>query len=554
MVLGWDIGGVNTKLAAVDAGRVIAVREAPFELQRAPRTLSFLLRRLAADVVGAADVVHAVTMTAELSQMFRTKRDGVCFVLGALEEAFAGAPIRVFTVGGSFITPAHARERALEVGAANWMATAMAVATGHPDAVLVDIGTTTTDIVPIVAGRVRATGLTDLDRLGTGELLYTGVVRTPVEAVLRYVTVRGTRVGVAAEGFALTGDAHLWRGDLTEAEYDAPTPDGRPATREFAGERMRRVVCADRDMLGDDEVTAIAGCVAQAQIEQVSQAIRSVVGAHPSLACAVVTGRGAFLAAAAARQGPLEVRYLSSDLGADGARSAPAVAVAMLCERAPEDAVRIARAAEGVRGGTAVAGPATMIAAPPPLVDVVVKIGGGSLQSPAELDAALAILDGCDCRVLIVPGGGPFADAVRDTDRRLTLSDEAAHWMAIRAMDVFAELLVSRLGRGELVQSPQEVRAALAGGRLPVLLPSHWLRAADPLPHSWEVTSDSIAAWLAGVVGARQLILLKPRDARGPEVTDAFFARASAPGVRTSLVSVDRAGELASLLGAVSAG
>jgi len=554
MVLGWDIGGVNTKLAAVDAGRVIAVREAPFELQRAPRTLSFLLRRLAADVVGAADVVHAVTMTAELSQMFRTKRDGVCFVLDALEEAFAGAPIRVFTVGGSFITPAHARERALEVGAANWMATAMAVSTHHPDAVLVDIGTTTTDIVPIVAGRVRATGVTDLDRLGTGELLYTGVVRTPVEAVVRHVNARGARVAVSAEGFALTGDVHVWRGDLAEAEYDAPTPDGRPATREFAGERLRRVVCADRDMLCDDEVSAIAACVAQRQIEQVAEAIRSVVRAHPALACAVVTGRGAFLAAAAAREAQLGVRWLSSDLGADAARSAPAVAVALLCARA-RDAVR-QRASEADGGGTATVRaqlPANPSGAA--LVDVVVKVGGGTLQSPADLDTALAVLDGCaDRRVLIVPGGGPFADAVRETDRRIGLSDEAAHWMAIRGMDVFAELLVSRLARGVLVQSPGDIRTALEGGRLPVLAPSRWLRVEDPLPHSWDVTSDSIAAWLAAVIRARQLILLKPRGSQGAELTDAFFSRASAPGVRTTLLSVDRAGELPSLLGAVSAG
>jgi aspartokinase-like uncharacterized kinase len=430
----------------------------------------------------------------------------------------------------------------------------MVVSMHHPDAVLIDIGTTTTDIVPIVAGRVRATGVTDLDRLGTGELLYTGVVRTPVEAVVRHVTVRGARVAVSAEGFALTGDVHLWRGDLAEAECDAPTPDGRPATREFAGERLRRVVCADRDMLCDDDVSAIAGCVAEAQIEQVAEAIRSVVRAHPALSHALVSGRGGFLAAAAARQAQLEVRWLSSDLGADGARSAPAAAVALLCEGAPENMLQTASETGGATVGSGRARPAATTT-DAPLVDVVVKIGGGSLQSPSDLDAALAVLDGCaDRRMLIVPGGGPFADAVRETDRRIGLSDDAAHWMAIGGMDVFAELLVSRLTRGVLVQSAEDVRAALEGGRLPVLAPSRWLRAEDPLPHSWDVTSDSIAAWLAAVVRARQLILIKPRGSRGAALTDPFFARASTAGVRTTLVSVDRAGELPSLLGMVSAG
>ena len=96
-------------------------------------------------------------------------------------------------------------------------------------------------------------------------------------------------------------------------------------------------------------------------------------------------------------------------------------------------------------------------------------------------------------RLVVVPGGGSFADEVRRADRRFALGDSAAHWMAILAMDQYAYLLAQLAPGAALVRSRRE----LAPGRLNVLAPSAWLRRADPLPHSWDVTSDSIAAWVA---------------------------------------------------------
>jgi len=219
------------------------------------------------------------------------------------------------------------------VAAANWAATARAVALHHPDALLVDIGTTTTDLVPIAGGEVAAIGHTDPERLASGELLYTGVLRTPTEAIAHYVPLGDALAGVSAEGFALAGDVHVWRGDLDSADYSCPTPDGRPATREFAGERLARVVCADRDMLDGTAITRLADALARAQIRTIQAAIQRVIEAHPSIRVAVVTGLGTFLGVAAARAAKLEVVPLSSELGDAGARCAPAVAVALLLER-----------------------------------------------------------------------------------------------------------------------------------------------------------------------------------------------------------------------------
>jgi probable H4MPT-linked C1 transfer pathway protein len=337
-VLGWDIGGVNTKVAHVAGGSAVFVRTRAFELQRDPPGLVAVLRGLATEVFADEKVTHAVTMTAELSQFFRTKREGVAFVLDAVEAAFPGSPVAVFAVDGRFLPPAEARRSPLAVAGANWAATARAVARRHADALLVDVGTTTTDIVPIAGGTVVATGLTDPARLMSGELVYSGVVRTPAEAISSYVPLGEALAGVSAEGFALAGDVHLWRGDLDPADYTSPTPDGRPATREFAGERLARVVCADREMLDETDVSRLAESLARAQARAIQSAIQRVAGRHPSLPVAVVTGLGAFLGRAAAEAAGLQVVPLASEVGESAARCAPATSVAQLFERQPSTA------------------------------------------------------------------------------------------------------------------------------------------------------------------------------------------------------------------------
>jgi hypothetical protein len=537
---GWDIGGVNTKVARVAEGLVLAVRSRPYELQRDPLRLVSLLRELAADVGTEEGDVHAVTMTAELSQMFRTKRDGVRFVLDAVEAAFPSSVVAVFGVGGSFLSPGDARDRPLAVAAANWAATARIVARDHPDALLVDIGTTSTDLIPIVAGAVVAAGRTDPARLASGELVYTGAVRTPAEAMAADVPFGAARAGVSAEGFALAGDVHVWRGDLHPIEYTWPTPDGRPATREFAGERLARAICADREMLDERDITDIADALASAQVDRIAGAIGRVIARHRSITTAVVTGLGMFIGDRAARQAGLQVFALSSSLGEAAARCAPAAAVALLYEsvnsHASNSQLRTTPLPTTQRP-TVPHSPSRSAS----LVETVVKIGGGLLEHGGCLDRVLAVVRdiASERSVLIVPGGGPFADAVRIQDERLALTDEAAHWMAVLAMDQYAHVIASRLPSAAIVSDPAEMTTALRVGHVPVLAPSAWLRRADPLPHSWDVTSDSIAAWVAGEIGARQLVLVKPPHAGGDSIVDAYFARAVLPGISTEIIPAD---------------
>jgi len=329
-VLGWDVGGAFVKAAVVEAGptgRAVRTASRPFEIWRDKHALPEVLRVLADDLPASGSV--AVTMTAELSDVFRTKREGVGFVLDAV-EATSRVPVRVFTTTGKFVDGLIARARPLDVAASNWVATAMLVGRFVPEALLVDIGSTTTDVIPVVDGRVAAEGRTDPERLLAGELVYTGVLRTNVAAIVRRVPLPGGECPVASELFAVSGDVHMLLGSLEPGEYSCPTPDGRPPTPEFAAERLARVVCADREMLGDGEIRGIAAAVAEAQVEEIAAALDRVARRLPRPAPVVATGLGGFLARRAAERLGLPVKELADVLEVDVGTVAPAVAVAWL--------------------------------------------------------------------------------------------------------------------------------------------------------------------------------------------------------------------------------
>jgi aspartokinase-like uncharacterized kinase len=144
------------------------------------------------------------------------------------------------------------------------------------------------------------------------------------------------------------------------------------------------------------------------------------------------------------------------------------------------------------------------------MFDALIKIGGSLYHCPdlSAISGAWAKLAEAH-RLLLLPGGGPFADQVRAADVHFKLSDKAAHWMAILAMDQYAYLLADLIPQAALVHDLTSAAAACAAGRLAILAPSALLRQLDPLPHSWQITSDSIAAWLAKYSDIQLLVLLK---------------------------------------------
>jgi aspartokinase-like uncharacterized kinase len=142
----------------------------------------------------------------------------------------------------------------------------------------------------------------------------------------------------------------------------------------------------------------------------------------------------------------------------------------------------------------------------------VVKLGGSTAYD-ARLSIWVAALAGSALPLVIVPGGGPFANQVREAQKRMGFSDEAAHAMAILAMDQFGHFILDRDDSLVPTQSFEDIERALDAGRIPVWLPSSLAIPAPDIRASWDMTSDSIAAWLAGKVGANGLLLIKQTSA-----------------------------------------
>ena len=172
---------------------------------------------------------------------------------------------------------------------------------------------------------------------------------------------------------------------------------------------------------------------------------------------------------------------------------------------------------------------------------VVVKLGGGLAQKPGKLaEAGLAVRGAArHARLVVVPGGGVFTNTVRSVDRALTLPATTAHWMAILGMDQSAHLIAAHTPDAVVVHDRMEIRAALDESRIPVLAPYRWMVAADVLPHRWEVTSDSIAAFVAGALDAAMLILLKPVSGPVASLVDPCFEAVLPAGLRVAVVGAE---------------
>ncbi len=305
-MIGWDIGGANIKAVYMGPDGVHVVQR-PFPIWEAPDALEKILAKimgsLQTDAGEATFNCAGVTITAELSDAFRSKREGIHFVLDALQSVLPdNVELRVFGSDGQFHDPQTARRFPLLVAAANWMATASLVARGCKNGLLVDIGSTTTDVIPIAGGQVVARGRDDPSRLIHGELLYTGAQRTNVCAVVQRVPLWGYWCPVSAEYFATIQDVYLLLGDLAPEACSSPTADGRPAIPLFAAERLARVVCADAEMLSDDEIQAIARYIAIEHINQIAAAVAQVRARNDISGPLIASGAGAFLVQAAAEQ------------------------------------------------------------------------------------------------------------------------------------------------------------------------------------------------------------------------------------------------------------
>jgi probable H4MPT-linked C1 transfer pathway protein len=239
-MIGIDVGGANLKVVDDDGAH----------LHYCPLWEGAPLTNLLNQYVTEPDNPVVVVMSGELADCFESKMEGISFIVNAVRNAFHSA--RFYGTDGQF------HERAVpQLAAANWLASADYLREAYPEAVLLDIGSTTADIIPLMRFESMK-GSTDLLRLQKGYLIYTGMLRGSIATLLQSVTLDSELTRVSTEYFAISADAHLVLGHITPSQYTCDTPDKKEKTKKAALRRLARVVCADLDEIGSDGAYQIA--------------------------------------------------------------------------------------------------------------------------------------------------------------------------------------------------------------------------------------------------------------------------------------------------------
>ncbi|MCH2117754.1 MAG: hypothetical protein MK161_08665 [Pirellulales bacterium] len=328
-LLALDIGGANLKIAD---GNGFA-RTEPFALWRYPANLASAIEQLITKAPSAER--FAVTMTGELADCFTSKEEGVCHILDAVDAVAENRPVQAYLSNGLFVDTTTARHQPLLTAASNWhaLATFASRFLQSPSGWLIDVGSTTTDLIPITAGGPTTSATTDLERLAAGQLVYTGTSRSPICALVRELPWRGQSIPIAQELFATTLDVYLMTGEIPENSNHLQTADGRPATLTAARDRLARSVCADRTMFSDDDALTAAREVRQQQVRLLAHKIRQLFSQQDNFAPEVIlSGSGEFLIRAALDElgPPPNLVSLAEQVGPLSSTCAAAHAVAVL--------------------------------------------------------------------------------------------------------------------------------------------------------------------------------------------------------------------------------
>ncbi|WP_410507129.1 hydantoinase/oxoprolinase family protein [Methanosarcina hadiensis] len=318
--IGIDIGGANTKLASSD-GTVVELHYLPlWKNTRLPEVLKEISQRLKPEKV-------AVVMTGELADCFEDKEQGIRFIKETVDSAFGPEKVSYINSQGRFQAETDPLR---ELAAANWAASARLIGKEFGDCLFVDVGSTTSDIIPIISGEHRA-GFTDFERLLRSELVYAGTLRTNLAALLEKVNLEKGICRTSSELFATTADAYLILGKIDEGMYTCETADGAGRSRIESMRRVARLVCADLSEIGEQEICKIAEQVKERQVSTLAEAI-SEVAKRNGLNKVVAAGLGEFLIIEAAERLGFECVSVAGHWGEEISKVFPAYAAACLLE------------------------------------------------------------------------------------------------------------------------------------------------------------------------------------------------------------------------------
>jgi probable H4MPT-linked C1 transfer pathway protein len=349
--VGLDIGGANLKAAHSDGW----TKSMAFPMWKQFRTLAASLAQLLDDCPAFCGV--ALTMTGELADCFATRAEGVACILEQVTSVLPSSWVRVYSVEGSWATVPVAARAPWSVAASNWHGLARFCQryAADDDCLLIDIGSTTTDLIPLNQSFIPLAAKTDLQRLQTGSLVYTGVERSNVVGIAKEVALHGSMCPIINELFATTRDVHIWLGNVPENPECCDTADQQPATRCGARHRLARIIGEDGSTLTDSDIDSIAIQIARAQETLIASKLetvlthwlptetkrnkskREVENAPTSSSLGrvkriILSGHGDFLIEAVLRQlrWTGELIRLQSLLGTSLSRCAPAYAIAIL--------------------------------------------------------------------------------------------------------------------------------------------------------------------------------------------------------------------------------
>lgn len=287
-IIGLDIGGANTKAALIEIkeekiiSSISMIQYFPFWEQTTKDIvimLNTLTEELTKNYLISREQIDfiAVSITAELSDAFYTKREGIFIILAALKEVFGVNKLKFITTHNQFVDFSLAKKDYLAISAANWVGTALFVGNFIKNCILIDGGSTTIDIIPIIDSLPSTQGKDDTTRMINHELIYTGGLRATIPSITHFVPYKGTELRVSFEKFALISDVHRILNNITEDEYINDTADHRSTSLEDCYARLARMICSDLDLVSKKDLNLIAEYIYQRQIEIVSSEIELLI-------------------------------------------------------------------------------------------------------------------------------------------------------------------------------------------------------------------------------------------------------------------------------------
>lgn len=294
--IGWDVGGAHLKAVLLDeAGRVMAVRQLACPLWQGLHHLQQAIDKVL-KAFSSTEIRHAATMTGELADIFNNRSEGVVQIAKCLEQQL-GADVHIYAGNAGFVKIDDVEQHIVQIASANWHLSATYAANVFANGLLIDIGSTTADIIPFGANRPKNQGFTDAERMRLSELVYTGVVRTPVMALTQSVKFCGQEYWVAAEYFATTADIYRVTGELAASNDMADTADGGEKTVAASMRRLARMIGHDKEDAADADWVELAYTLRECQLKQLEKAINRVMNdlQIPPTAAFVGAGSGSFL-------------------------------------------------------------------------------------------------------------------------------------------------------------------------------------------------------------------------------------------------------------------